>query len=110
MRVIALINGSATGFSLGASAMIVSLFVLAAIGMFAGARIARRWRLLGGLVALATCVPLWLPGTSIAVSEIHESATGTSPQVVGVCAVALVIVVSFVLVPLAGWRLGRQLA
>jgi hypothetical protein len=108
MRVIALINGSATGFSLEASAMIVGLFVLAAVGMFAGARIARRWRPVGALVAFIACLPLWVPGASIAVSEIEASAKGSAAQVAAVGAVALVILASFALVPLAGWRLGRQ--
>jgi hypothetical protein len=107
MRAAALITGSDLGFHSGASAMIVGLFMVACIGACAGAMLFRRWRIVGVIVTIATLVPLWLPGSSIAVVEVTEHAGGPVIKTVGVVAVALMIGGCMVVAPVLGSRIGR---
>jgi hypothetical protein len=108
MRAAALITGSDLEFTPGASAMIVGLFVVACVGAYAGAMLFRRWRIVGVTVTIATLVPLWLPGSSIAVVEVTEHAGGPVIKTVGVVAVALMIGGCMVAAPVLGSRIGRR--
>lgn len=110
MRVAALLSGSDREFDPVASALIAGLFAVPSVGAFTGARLFRRSRILGILVTAVTLVPLWLPGTSIAVVEVTEHAHGPIVNVVGVVAVALLIGACMVAAPLSGNRIGRRRA
>jgi hypothetical protein len=53
-------------------------------------------------------VPLWLPGSSIAIVEVMEHATGPAVEALGVVAVALLIGGCMVAAPVLGNRIGRR--
>ncbi|HSI25889.1 MAG TPA: hypothetical protein VK948_00655 [Aeromicrobium sp.] len=108
MRLASLITGSDTEFDPAASTMIVAVFALAGIGACSGAMLFARSRLAGGALLTLTLVPLWLPGSSIAIVEVSEHATGPLIQAAGVVAIALLIVGGMVAAPLCGWRIGRS--
>jgi hypothetical protein len=110
MRVVALLEGSDLGFDPGASAMIVGLFAVASIGACAGAMLFKRSWILGVIVTVATVVPLWLPGSSIAIVEVKEHATGPAVETLGVVAIALLIGGCMVTAPVLGSRVGRRRA
>jgi hypothetical protein len=67
-----------------------------------------RSRILGVIVTVVTAVPLWLPGSSIAIVEVKEHATGPAVEILGVVAVALLIVGCMVAAPALGNRIGRR--
>ncbi|HUS21909.1 MAG TPA: hypothetical protein VMZ66_07860 [Aeromicrobium sp.] len=108
MRVVALLEGSDLGFDPGASVMIVGLFAVASVGACAGAMLFKRSRILGVIVTVVTAVPLWLPGSSIAIVEVMEHATGPAVEALGVVAVALLIGGCMVAAPVLGNRIGRR--
>jgi hypothetical protein len=108
MRVAALISGSAAAFDPGASAMIVALFVVAAVGSWLGARLFGRWRSVGMVVTVLAVVPLWGPGGSIAVVEVSSRMGGPVRETSGVVLVAMTIVGCMVVAPLQGWLAGRR--
>ena len=108
MRGVALVQGAKPGFDPGTSALIVGLFAVAAVGAGAGAMLLARSRPLSLLVAALALVPLWLPGSSIAVVEVSEHAKGPLAERFGVIALALMIVGCMVAAPLMGWRIGRR--
>ena len=108
MRVAALVSGSDGGFNAGATTMIVTLFVVAAVGSWLGARLFARWRPAGMVVTGLALVPLWLPGGSIAVVEVSSRAGGPPMETLGVILVALAIAGCMVAAPLRGWQAGRR--
>ena len=110
MRAVALLEGSDLEFDPVASVMIVGLFTVAAIGASAGAMLFRRSRIFGVIVTVVTAVPLWLPGSSIAIVEVMEHAGGPAIKTLGVVAVALTIGGCMVAAPVLGNRIGRRRA
>jgi hypothetical protein len=108
MRVVALVEGSDLGFDPGASVMIVGLFAVACVGACVGAMLFRRSRIVGVIVTVVTALPLWLPGSSIAIVEVKEHANGHVAQALGVVAIALLIGGCMVAAPLLGNRIGRR--
>jgi len=108
MRAAALITSSDLEFDPVASVMIVGLFGVASVGACAGAMLFRRWRIVGVIVTIATLVPLWLPGSSIAIVEVMEHAGGPVIKTLGVVAVALLIGGCMVAAPVLGNRIGRR--
>jgi hypothetical protein len=107
MRFAALATGSETAFDTGATIMIITLFALAALGSWLGARLFARWRNVGMVVTVLALVPLWLPGGSIAVVEVSSRVGGPLTETIGVILVALTIVACMVAAPLRGWQAGR---
>ena len=108
MRVAALVSGSEREFDPGVSTMIVTLFVVAAVGCWLGARLFARWRSVGMLVTVLALLPLWLPGGSIAAVEVSSRVGGPLLETLGVFLVALTIVGCMVGAPLRGWQVGRR--
>lgn len=108
MRVLAVVSGSEAEFKGGASAGIVALFVVAAVGSWLGARLFGRWRGVGVVLTGLALVPLWLPGGSIAVVEVSSRVGGPVVESVVVVLVALMIVGCMVGAPLRGWQAGRR--
>jgi hypothetical protein len=87
--------------------MIVGLFTVTCFGACAGAIVFGRWPIVGILVTVLAMVPLWLPGSSIAVVEVGAHAKGSPAKILGVVAVALMIVGCMVIASVGGWRIGR---
>lgn len=108
MRVTALVSGSESEFELGATLMIIALFVVAAVGSWLGARLFARWRTAGIAVTVLSLVPLWLPGGSIAAVEVSSRVGGPLTETFGEVLLALAIVCCMVAAPLRGWLTGRQ--
>lgn len=110
MRVAAWVGGSTAEFHVGPSTMIVGLFTVTCVGVCAGAVAFGRWPIVGIVVTGLALAPLWLPGTEIVIVEVGAHAKGSLARILGVVAVALMIVGCMVLVSVGGWRIGRGVA
>jgi len=87
--------------------MIVGLFTVTCVGACAGAVAFGRWPIVGILVTVLAMAPLWLPGSEIVVVEVGAHAKGSLAKILGVVAVALMIVGCMVIASVGGWRIGR---
>jgi len=103
MRAIALAGGEEGQFTLGATAGIISEFVVAALGGAWGARIGKRG--VGVFVAVIATTPVTLSGVAIGVDELSRRYNEVSPgtfafmlgcaAIIGTCAWAA---------PILSWR------
>ncbi|MET0997729.1 MAG: hypothetical protein ABWX73_03350 [Marmoricola sp.] len=109
MRLVAIGMAIEPELDRGATAALVSLFVVSGAGAGAGAAFRlRTWRL--ALVLVLSSAPLFLMGVAFGVGEVIEiiDLDLTLPWMIELLALSGVIVAVVLVTPYAAWRAGRR--